>query len=273
MKKKILLISIAILSLIVVGCDKQVVNNTTSKTANKDIEVKKEINDEANELENEEVEETEVEEVVVKESKTIVIDPGHSSVGNREKEPIAPNSQTMKTKDVLGATGVFSKVPEHITTVAISNILKEKLTDMGFNVIMTKDEVEKSLSNVDRAKIGNEANADLVVRIHADSSESNEAKGASVLIPPKNQYTSDISEASLAYGEKIISTYTNELNIKNRGTIYRDDMTGFNWSQVPVVILEMGFLSNKEDDLFLSDEANHDKIATSIANSIKLCFE
>jgi len=75
------------------------------------------------------------------------------------------------------------------------------------------------------------------------------------------------------YGKKIIDTYTNELNIKNRGCIYRDDMTGFNWSKVPVVILEMGFLSNKEDDEFISNVNNHSNIAKSIANGIDKCFE
>lgn len=261
MKKVIILISMTMMSSILFGCSKP----------NKDIKDHKEIQSQStqqeqlNDKENQDI----VKETITEERKTIVIDPGHSSVGNKEKEPIAPNSEKMKTKDVLGATGISSKVPEHITVVSISNILKQKLIDMGYEVIMTKDRVEQSLSNVERAKIGNEANADLVVRIHADSSESQSVHGASILVPPKNEYTSEISDVSREYGEKIINTYTQELNIKNRGVIYRDDMTGFNWSKVPVVILEMGFLSNKDEDIFLSDEKNHNNIADSIANGIK----
>lgn len=49
-------------------------------------------------------------------------------------------------------------------------------------------------------------------------------------------------------------------------------MTGFNWSDVPVVLIEMGFLSNKEDDNFISDVSNHEKIANAIANGIDNCF-
>lgn len=259
MKKIILLICVTILSLNLFGCSNQIQKDkdSNSKNVEKEAVVEKEV-----------AETEEVVEVIEEEIKTIVIDPGHSSVGNREKEPIAPNSQTMKTKDVLGATGITSKIPEHITTVSISNILKEKLIDMGFNVIMTKNKVEESLSNIERAKIGNKANADLVIRIHADSSESQSPNGASILVPPKNEYTADISDISRAYAEEIINTYTNELNIKNRGIIYRDDMTGFNWSDVPVIILEMGFLSNKNDDMFISNKDNHEKIANSIANGI-----
>lgn len=258
MKKIVLLICIAILSLNLFGC-------STKTQVSNDVELQTIVDaEEEVVVEKEEV----VENLEKEEIKTIVIDPGHSSVGNSDKEPIAPNSQTMKAKDVLGATGIVSKIPEHITTVSISNILKEKLTDMGFNVIMTKHKVEESLSNIERAKIGNEANADLVIRIHADSSESQSANGASVLVPAKNEYTTDISDVSREYGAEIINTYTKELNIKNRGIIYRDDMTGFNWSEVPVIILEMGFLSNKDDDMFISNKENHEKIANSIANGI-----
>lgn len=205
--------------------------------------------------------------------KIIVIDPGHSSVGNPEKEPISPNSSKTKAKDVLGATGNYTNIPEHKTTVNIGLLLKDELIDRGYNVVMTKSEVDESLSNIERAEIGNENNADLVIRIHADSSNDTNVKGASILIPSKNEYTKSISDISMNYGKKIIDTYTNELNIKNRGCIYREDMTGFNWSKVPVVILEMGFLSNKEDDEFISNVNNHSNIAKSIANGIDKCFE
>lgn len=205
--------------------------------------------------------------------KIIVIDPGHSSVGNPEKEPISPNSSKTKAKDVLGATGNYTNIPEHKTTVNIGLLLKDELIDRGYNVVMTKSEVDESLSNIERAEIGNENNADLVIRIHADSSNDTNVKGASILIPSENEYTKSISDISMNYGKKIIDTYTNELNIKNRGCIYRDDMTGFNWSKVPVVILEMGFLSNKEDDEFISNVNNHSNIAKSIANGIDKCFE
>lgn len=208
-----------------------------------------------------------------KNKKTIVIDPGHSSVGNFEKEPIAPNSSKTKYKDVLGATGIYTNIPEHKTTVDIGLVLKDKLIDMGYNVVMTKSEVNKSISNIERAQIGNDNNADLVIRIHADSSNDNSVKGASILIPSKNEYTNDISDISMDYGKKIIDTYTEKLNLKNRGCIYRDDMTGFNWSKVPVIILEMGFLSNKEEDEFISNKDNHDNIADAIAIGINKCFE
>lgn len=247
--------------------DKNIVIKEENKPEqeNKSKEEKKESREDSVEQENLEKD--------IMEVKTIVIDPGHSSVGNSKKEPMSPNSTKTKPKDVLGATGYYTKVPEHKTTVSIGLLLKEELESKGYNVVMTKTEVSESLSNIDRATIANENNADLVVRIHADSSENHSVKGASALIPVKNQYTSNIYEASKNYGEEIINTYTQELNIKDRGIIPRDDMTGFNWSKVPVVILEMGFLSNKEEDNFISNTKNHEKIAKAIANGVYKCFE
>jgi N-acetylmuramoyl-L-alanine amidase len=255
MRKIIVILSISLITIFAYGC----------KDENKNV-----VNVKNNKLEEKQYKQKENKEV--KEIKTIVIDPGHSSVGNSQEEPISPNSTKTKHKDVLGAIGVYTKIPEHKTTVSIGLILKEELEKNGFKVIMTKEKVETSLSNIERAEIGNKNNADLVIRIHADGANSQSVSGASILIPPKNEYTSEISDLSMDYGKRIIDTYTTNLNLKNRGCAYRDDMTGFNWSKVPVVILEMGFLTNIEEDKFISDTNNHEKIAKAIANGIYNCF-
>lgn len=257
------------------GCNNIENQNSTEPKIEPKVENKTEVKNETEvKQKDEEVEVEEKEEDVVElEKPMIVIDPGHSSVGNPEKEAIAPNSQTTKAKDVLGATGKYTKTPEHITTVFIAKELKNELEANGYNVVMTKTEVSQSLSNIERANIGNSNNADLVVRIHADASDNTSVNGASILVPAKNEHTSEIYETSKNYGEIIINTYAEDLGLNNRGVIQRDDMTGFNWSDVPVVILEMGFLSNMEDDTFISNEQNHNKIAKSIAKGIYSCFE
>lgn len=60
--------------------------------------------------------------------------------------------------------------------------------------------------------------------------------------------------------------------IKNRGVVVRDDLTGFNWSKVPIVLIELGFISNPNEDSYLSDPDNYIKIATGISNGINYCF-
>ena len=204
---------------------------------------------------------------------TIVIDPGHSSTGTSGNEPVSPNSSTTKLKDGLGATGSYTNIPEHKTNMSVALLVKKELTSRGYNVILTKQDVAESKSNIERAEVGNKNNADLVVRIHADSSENSSISGASMHVPANNEYTSSFYKISKSYGTKILNTYVDEVGIKNRGVIERNDLTGFNWSKVPVVLIEMGFLSNKEDDNFVSNTANHPKIAKAISDGIDKCFE
>lgn len=204
---------------------------------------------------------------------TIVIDPGHSSTGTSGNEPVSPNSSTTKLKDGLGATGLYTNIPEHKTNMSVASLLKKELQSKGYNVVLTKNDVAESKSNIERAEVGNKNNADLVVRIHGDSCEDNSVNGASMHVPANNEYTSSFYEISKSYGTTILNTYVKEVGIKNRGVIERDDLTGFNWSKVPVVLIEMGFLSNKEDDEFISNTKNHPKIAKAIADGIYKCFE
>lgn len=204
---------------------------------------------------------------------TIVIDPGHSSTGTSGNEPVSPNSSTTKLKDGLGAAGSYTNIPEHKTNMSVALLVKKELTSKGYNVILTKQDVAESKSNIERAEVGNKNNADLVVRIHADSAENSSISGASMHVPANNEYTSSFYKISKSYGTTILNTYVDEIGIKNRGVIERNDLTGFNWSKVPVVLIEMGFLSNKEDDNFVSNTANHPKIAKAISDGIDKCFE
>lgn len=276
MKKKISFLLMIITVLVVcTGCitinlgDKS--EKETSKVESKNDNIEKEKSD--IKLEDNK-EEKEQEKVDNKNNQiTIVIDPGHSSTGTPGNEPVSPNSSITKLKDGLGATGKYSNIEEHKTNMSVALLLKKELESKGYNVILTKESVEQSKSNIERAQVGNKNNADLVVRIHADACEDSSVKGASIHVPANNNFTSSFYEISKSYGSKIINTYAQEVNMKNRGVIERNDLTGFNWSKVPVVLVEMGFLSNKEDDMFVSNDENHPKIAKAIANGIYKCFE
>jgi N-acetylmuramoyl-L-alanine amidase len=201
--------------------------------------------------------------------KVIVIDPGHANRSNLEKEPNAPGSNLMKIKDGGGATGITTKTPEHVINMEVALRLKSLLEQRDYKVIMTKTDHSQSLGNVERAKIGNDAKADLVIRIHCDANDNSAAIGASMLIPQStNGATKKIYEESKRCGEIVLNTLTKQVGIKNRGLIYSQDMTGFNWSEVPVILVEMGFLSNPQEDKLLSDSSYQDKLAKALAEGI-----
>lgn len=205
---------------------------------------------------------------------TIVIDPGHSSKSSNEKEPASPGSKEKKLKDTVGSTGVNSNIPEYEITHEVSFKLKKILEEEGYNVILTKNNINEQLSNIERADIGNKHNANLLIRIHCDSFSSKSANGASMLVPKTKGYvTTNIANQSYSYGEKIINAYTETTGIYNRGVVLRDDLTGFNWSKVPVVLLELGFISNPKEESYLSNSKNYNQIAEGIAKGINNCFK
>lgn len=202
--------------------------------------------------------------------KIIVIDPGHADRSNLEKEPLSPGSSEMKIKDGGGAEGVVTKTPEYSVNMSVSMKLKALLESEGYIVKMTKTKSSESLGNVERAEVGNKENADLVIRIHADSSDSSKVSGASMLVPePINENTRSINEKSMYYGKTILNTLVSEVGMNNRGVVQRNDMTGFNWSKVPVVLVEMGFLSNAQEDKLLCSDEYQNKLAQGLYDGIK----
>ena len=200
--------------------------------------------------------------------KTVVIDPGHGPGGNSEKEAQSPDSSIMKIKDGGGAEGINSKTPEYIITMNVGLKLKNLLEANGINVVMTKDDINLAPGNIERADVGNNNNADLSIRIHCDSADISSAKGASMLVPAPVGYAENIAGISRTYGEVILNNLVSTVGMYNRGVIERSDLTGFNWSKVPVVLIEMGFLSNPEEDNLLNSDSYQDKLAQGLCNGI-----
>lgn len=206
---------------------------------------------------------------VVGNSRLIVIDAGHQRYGNNEQEPIGPGAKETKAKVTSGATGIVTGKLESLINLEVAFKLKEKLEASGYQVIMVRTSQDVNMSNSERAKIANENNAGAFIRIHCNSDNSSAVKGALTIAPSKsNQYCSQIAEASQSLSKSVLDNICNETGAKNRGVMISDTMSGINWCQVPVTIVEMGFLSNQEEDRLLSDSSYQDKIVTGIVKGI-----
>jgi N-acetylmuramoyl-L-alanine amidase len=121
-----------------------------------------------------------VKEESVAKKRIVVIDPGHSSAGNKGMEKQSPDSDVMKIKDPGGAQGISTNIPEYVVAMKVATKLKYLLEQHNIIVIMTKTKDAESPGNIERAEIGNKNNADLSIRIHCDSADSQSARGASV---------------------------------------------------------------------------------------------
>lgn len=199
---------------------------------------------------------------------TICIDPGHQEKGDSKTEPVAPGSGQRKARVSSGTSGVGTKKAEYVVNLEASMILKEVLENKGYNVVMTRECHNISISNAERAEVGNKCNADLAIRIHCDSLNDSSKTGSTILIPSKsNENTKAIYENSNNYAKTLEKTLKAS-GVKVNGIFERPDITGFNWSQVPVVIFEMGFMSNWNEDKMLNDENYQRKLMECVSQAI-----
>lgn len=197
---------------------------------------------------------------------TVCIDPGHQEKGDPKGEPIAPGSGNKKPRVSSGTAGIATKKAEHVVNLEAAMILKDLLVQKNYNVIMTRETADVNISNAERAEIAN--NANITIRIHCDSINDSGKTGATILVPAKNsQYTKNIYCESNKYAEILKKSLQNN-NIKVNGVFERNDITGFNWSKVPVIILEMGFMSNYNEDKMLSDPNYQKLLMESVSESI-----
>lgn len=207
---------------------------------------------------------------------TVCVDAGHqgSWVDMSAQEPMAPGSSQTKNKATTGTSGNFSKVPEYEVNLEVSLVLQKELISRGYNVVMTREDNDTAISNKERAELATEKGADITVRIHANGDNSSASSGALTMAPTSsNQYLDqDIIEKSNTLASCIINHYCDATGLGNLGVISSDNMTGTNWSTVPVAILEMGFMSNQNDDLYITNSANHETMAKAVADGIDEYF-
>lgn len=202
----------------------------------------------------------------------VVIDPGHQLRGDSNKEPNGPSSKTMKARVTSGTTGVATGVAEYVLNLDISLKLKAELENRGYVVYLTRTTHDVNISNKERAEYANSVNADIAVRIHANGAGPS-VRGAETLAPTANNaYVSHLSKASMSLSREVINAYCAATGFSNRGVKNGDTMTGINWSSVPVTILELGFMSNAEEDRAMQDAIMQNNMVQGIANGIDAYF-
>lgn len=205
----------------------------------------------------------------------IVLDPGHqgSHVDMSAPEPNAPGSDVMKAKCTSGTSGKYSGFPEYQLNLQVALLMRQELEARGYQVLLTREDNDKAISNAQRAQLANEAGADAYIRIHANGSENTAAQGALALVPsPGNAYVGQLHDQSYRLAEAILNAYCAETGFANKGIQENDSMTGINWSQVPVMIMEMGFMSNEHDDLAMADDGFQAVMVKGMVDGIDAYF-
>jgi N-acetylmuramoyl-L-alanine amidase len=196
----------------------------------------------------------------------VVVDPGHDLRANSDTEPIGPGSSTRKIKDGGGTRGVVSGLSEAQLNLRVSLRLRTLLRRAGVRVVMTRQTTSRtSMGNIARARIANDAGARLFLRIHADGLADRSARGTHTLHPAlRRGWTDDVYASSKRAAATVQRELVRALGFPDRGLNERSDFTGFNWSNVPVILVEMGFMTNPTDDRLLATGAYQQRAALGL---------
>ena len=194
----------------------------------------------------------------------IGIDPGHQAHKNSEREAIAPGSRKTKPKTAAGTRGAETKIPEYVTVLEISFVLRDALLREGAEVYLTRETHDVDLSNQERARMMNAAGVDLVLRIHCNGSGKKTIHGIGLYV--NKSYP--ISAESLRAAECILPRMIEATGARRHGIFRRDSYTGLNWSEVPCVLVECGYLTHPEEELRLQDPAYQQKLAEGMVEGI-----
>ena len=172
-----------------------------------------------------------------------------------------------------GVVGKKTGVKESDLNLALSFRLNDVLTDMGFEVIMTRkteaglyDTATRGFKKRDmqkRKEIIENADPALVISVHQNFYPSKSSRGAQVFYSPTHAGSKLLASAA----QEQLNTLYEEQGAKPR-TIKEGDFFILECVARPSVIVECGFLSNPLDEELLASEAWQQKIAEGIAAGV-----
>lgn len=177
----------------------------------------------------------------------VVIDPGHGG-----KDTGATTKTGIKEKDI--ALSIASKIV----------VLNNKLFENPLMLFLTRY-TDTLISLGDRAELAKRLKADIFISIHCNQAINRTASGTEVFIHPKSEVQ---ASASAYLGFTIQKGLADILGINNRGVKYGNFQVLRDNDSNATILLELGFLSQTDEAIYLSQEDSQNAVAMVILQSI-----
>ena len=207
------------------------------------------------------------------EGKLICIDAGHQATPNTDTEPVGPGAEDKKAKVSAGNTGVTTGTEEYELNLEVALKLQSALEARGYTVKMIRTSNDVDISNAARAELANSDKADAFIRIHANGSTDTNASGVMTVCQTKdNPYNADIYDSCKRLSSDVLSGMAAATGANSEGVWETDSMSGINWCKVPVTIVEIGYMTNSDEDQKLATSDYQNLLAKGIADGIDAYF-
>ncbi len=203
----------------------------------------------------------------------IAIDPGQQKSQMTEEEPVGPGASATTAKMSYGATSTTTGKREYEWSMLFAKRLETELIARGYEVVLTREEHDVKISNAERAQFVNESGAEIYLSIQADAASNKEAKGIYTQIPSQsNAFVGNLYNDCRRLAKELQNNLIAETGTKDRGVQENDKVAAINYSEVPVAVLQLGFMSNVEEDTNLWSEEYQDKMIKAICDGIDTYF-
>ena len=198
----------------------------------------------------------------------IGVNAGHQKKPNRTQYPIEPGSSKTGDGNKAGTRGRFSKTEEYVITLQISLKLEKLLVENGAQVVMVRRSNDVKLTNIQRSSMMNDGGCDLALNLHCNSINNPNVSGISTYYRAKGNWVSE----SAMFARELQNGMLAETGAKSDGIHKSYNYMSLNYSTVPALMIEMGYLSSKVEDPLLNTDAYQMKLAQGLLNGIQSAF-